>query len=90
MASCRKKKNGLRCKQPAGVTALCVSHERWADRDVQPDAFYEQKLMLGLTQPADAYLSETEMEAMINGRYRGDGRRLDVYCPPEGPLGVTL
>jgi hypothetical protein len=46
--------------------------------------------VLGLVQPVDSYLQPAEIEAMLNGRYRGDGRRIDVYCPPEGPLGISL
>lgn len=86
---CKAKSRFGRCQQEA-VDRLCRSHQRWLDLGVQPDPFYEQKIVLGLLQPVDAYLTETEIEAGLNGRYRGDGRRLDVYCPPEGPLGVKL
>jgi hypothetical protein len=82
-----------RCGQPPSAESevgLCVSHQRWIDRGVTPDPAYEKKIVEGLVQPVDSYLTDTEIEAMLNGRYRGDGRRLDVYCPPEGPLGVNL
>ncbi len=32
-----------------------------------------------LAQPAAAYLSEAQLHAVIGGRYRGDGRKVDAY-----------
>lgn len=58
-------------------------------KDVRPDSFYERKLVLGLIQPTWAYMSDTEANAVLNGRYRGDGRRLDVWISDE-PLGIDL
>ena len=53
------------------------------------DATYEQKLVLGLITPTWDSMSESEMEATLNGRYRGDGRRLDQYIVDD-PLNITL
>lgn len=68
---------------------LCRSHETWKRKGVTPDRFYERKLVLGQTQPTWDYMTDTEAEAVINGRYRGDGRRLDLYVTDE-PMGITL
>jgi hypothetical protein len=46
---------------------------------VQPDAYYERKVALGLTTPTWDWMSESEAEMTLNGRYRGDGRRLDQW-----------
>lgn len=92
-AKCKKRTIWGRCGQPPSPTSekgLCLSHDRWASRDVTPDPFYERKIVLNLTQPVDTYCSSAEIEASLNGRYRGDGRRIDVYAPPEGPLGISL
>lgn len=45
--------------------------------------------MKGLLQPTWSYLSESEAEAVLNGRYRGDGRHLDSHISSE-PLMVNL
>ena len=41
--------------------------------------FYHGKLEAEKMQPADRYLSETELDSMFGGRARNDGRRLDAY-----------
>jgi hypothetical protein len=53
------------------------------DLGVKPDAYYERKIALGLTTPTWDWMSESEAEAVINGRYRGDGRRLDQWVSAE-------
>lgn len=40
---------------------------------------YHQKLADRLLQPVDTYLSPAELHAIIDGRYRGDGRPVDKY-----------
>lgn len=59
---------------------LCGFHARWAGQDGVPDAFYHRKVVLGLTVPADGFLTAVELQATLHGRSRGDGRRLDAYC----------
>jgi hypothetical protein len=47
------------------------------------DRPYHEKIARNLLQPASAYLSPSEIAATMNGRYRGDARRLDVYVLPD-------
>jgi hypothetical protein len=44
---------------------------------------------MGLTEPTWDWMSESEADALLNGRYRGDGRRLDQWIAGD-PLGVEL
>lgn len=48
-----------------------------------PDPSYEQKIAMGLIQPTFEYMTDSEAEATVNGRYRGDGRRLDQFVTDE-------
>ncbi len=57
-------------------------------RNVVPDATYERKIVEGRTTPTWDYVTTSEAHALLNGRYRGDGRRIDQFVLPEGPLGV--
>jgi hypothetical protein len=78
------------CCQPAllsSETGLCISHETWTRKGRTPDRFYEEKIVKGLTEPTFNYMSETEAHAVLNGRYRGDGRRVDLYIVDD-PLGI--
>lgn len=70
-------------------TGLCRSHEVWARKGVKPDRAYEEKISRALLQPTWSYLTDTEAEASVNGRYRGDGRRLDLYVTDDG-MGIDL
>jgi hypothetical protein len=47
------------------------------------DRSYHEKIAKNILQPADSYLSQTEIDATMNGRYRGDGRRLDPYVSAD-------
>lgn len=44
-----------------------------------PDLYYERKVVLGLVQPAASFMTPSELHAVVQGRYRGDGRRIDRY-----------
>jgi hypothetical protein len=68
---------------------LCSAHTRWALRQQQPDAYYERKVVLGLIEPTWDWMSDAEANALLNGRYRGDGRRLDQWVSGD-PIGVEL
>lgn len=92
-AKCTKRTPWGRCCQPplpSSEKGLCESHQTWLERGTTPDRYYEEKIAKGLQTPVSQTLAPAEIEAMLNGRYRGDGRRIDVYCPPEGPLGISL
>jgi hypothetical protein len=45
----------------------------------QVDDSYERAVIEGRIQPVQARLTKSEMDSLIGGRYRGDGRRLDIY-----------
>lgn len=53
------------------------------------DRSYHEKIARNLLQPADSYLSATELDACMKGRYKGDGRRTDNYVLPD-PLDIEL
>lgn len=78
MKRCSKKTEWGRCQQPA-IERLCSAHQHWADQNVTPDRSYHEKIAKGLTQPTWDYLSDSEANAVLNGRYRGDGRRVDQF-----------
>jgi hypothetical protein len=93
---CSKITNWGRCCQPALISSsLCHSHELWSKKadtlkgPFKPDPFYERKIVLGLLQPTFSYMTETEAFAVVNGRYRGDGRRIDQYVSDD-PLDIDL
>lgn len=54
-----------------------------------PDQFYERKVAEGRITPSWDSMSEPEMDAVLNGRYRGDGRRIDQYIVDD-PMMITL
>jgi hypothetical protein len=62
----------------------------WAARaTANPDEYYERKVVKGEITPTWDELTQSEAETILNGRYRGDGRRLDQWIAGE-PLGVEL
>lgn len=46
---------------------------------MKPDPYYEQKVVRGLVTPTWDWMSDTEAHALLNGRIRGDGRRIDSW-----------
>lgn len=73
-----------RCAQPAvGAAGMCAAHEEWGREGIIPDENYHRRVVLGEVEPIQAKLSATEISATMNGRYRGDGRRLDAYVTHE-------
>lgn len=78
------------CQQPvAGDEDLCAAHLEWLERPVDPDPEYERAVVLGEKEPVQARFTRSEMDAVVWGRYRGDGRRLDAYVSFD-PLEVEL
>lgn len=67
---------------------LCRSHEEWRLKGVIPDPYYERKIVEGRIQPTFDYLTEAELHALLNGRTRGDGRRVDQYVVDD-PLMIN-
>lgn len=68
---------------------MCRSHETWQRLGSEPDGFYHEKIARGLTVPTFDYMSASEAHAVTNGKYRGDGRRLDQYVTAD-PLLIDL
>lgn len=78
MSRCRRLTKWGRCQQPAGTGAeQCTYHTR---RSEDGDSYYERKVVLGLVQPVEDYLTDVEIGATLGGRKHEDGRRLDAYC----------
>lgn len=81
--TCSKtKKQYGRCKQPSlpSPEKWCRAHTDWKERGVKnPDAYYEAKMFAGVLQPAASLFTKSELHATLNGRDRGDGRRVDQY-----------
>lgn len=91
MATCDKRvKPWGKCKQPPLLDdLLCSSHRFWDDHpEARIDGYYHEKIVKGITTPTWDWMSETEAHATINGRYRGDGRRIDQWTNPE-PMGIN-
>lgn len=57
--------------------------------ETRPDPYYEEKVVRGLIAPTWDWMSESEGAALLNGRYRGDGRRLDQWVTAD-PIGIDL
>lgn len=49
--------------------------------------FYHRKVLDGLLEPVDSYLSTAEISSMMIGRRHDDGRRLDAYVLEERRTG---
>ncbi len=68
---------------------MCSAHTKWELRKVTPDPYYEEKVVKSLVEPTWDWMTEAEANTLLNGRYRGDGRRLDQWIAGD-PLGVEL
>ena len=88
MRSCKKKTKWGRCRQPSTESGLCSAHYHWRLSDVTPDPYYEEKIVLGITRPTWDWMTDVEAHALINGRNRGDGRRIDQWTLEEGPMEI--
>lgn len=69
---------------------MCSAHLRWDLHGQTPDPYYERKVVEGLVEPTWDWMSDAEAHALLNGRYKGDGRRIDQWTLPEGPIGIDL
>jgi len=77
---CKKKTRWGRCQQQqADGDKWCSTHRHFADTDRTPDEYWMEKVVTGKITPTRDWMSESELHAIINGRYRGDGRRIDQY-----------
>lgn len=77
---CKKKTEWGRCAQPVlGDGVLCTVHSYFRSRGEPPDRYWHEKIVKGLITPTVDWMKPSELHAIINGRYRGDGRRVDQY-----------
>jgi hypothetical protein len=78
---CRKRTEWGRCAQTAQEGAVfCTVHEHFKRRGITPpDRYWHEKVVRGLITPTVDWMKPSELHAIINGRYRGDGRRVDQY-----------
>ena len=91
MPACKKKTEWGRCKQPAlEDDTRCSAHRFWEDAGVTPDRYYHEKIAKGLTTPTWDWMTDAEGNAVINGRYRGDGRRIDQYIGAMEPMRLDV
>ena len=81
-ATCSARHKTLgRCQQPPlpGRVQCSVHYRMDNDPRFRVDKHYHEKIILGLLEPTDRYLSVVEIEALFRGRPRNDGRRLDHW-----------
>lgn len=77
--TCTEQTQWGQCQQDPLSGGLCGFHWHKAEGRQRNDDYYERKVVLGLIEPTDHYLTQTEVEAMFAGRPKNDGRRLDEY-----------
>lgn len=88
---CSRRTAWGRCSQRTEhPSRLCSSHYRWSLQPDKPvDPYYERKIVEGLLEPTWDWMDRHESHALLNGRYRGDGRRIDLWVTAD-PLSVEL
>lgn len=80
MARCQKKTEWGRCHQVAVEgRVFCTVHEHFKGKRNPPDRYWHEKVVKGLITPTVDWMKPSELHAILNGRYRGDGRRIDQY-----------
>lgn len=69
-----------RCQQPNFYLGKCRYHHKAKKSPTfRYDRFYHRKIVLGLLDPVEEYITITEEMALFGGRARNDGRRLDAW-----------
>lgn len=78
---CRKRTEWGQCTQTCvyGEDFFCLAHRQLQRSGRTPDRYWHEKLVKGLITPTIEWMNSSELNAVINGRYRGDGRRIDQY-----------
>ena len=78
--TCTTKTEWGRCQQPPFNKGRCRYHDKAAKSPTfRYDPFYHRKIVLGIIDPVEAYVTATEERALFRGRARNDGRRLDAW-----------
>lgn len=86
---CRKKTEWGQCAQEASDPWFCTVHRHFHETGREPDRYWHEKVAKGLITPTVDWMKDSELNAVINGRYRGDGRRLDQYVTGD-PLLIDV
>ena len=81
--TCKVRSQGVKCRQPSWRDGLCSAHWNWKELGTKPDPSYERKVMTRLITPTWDWMTDSESRAVLNGRYRGDGRRIDQWVLHE-------
>lgn len=76
----------MKCQQKSWRDGLCSAHWYWLTKEITPDKSYEMKVMTLLIEPTWDWMTEAEAHAVIQGRYKGDGRRLDSWVSHDPVL----
>lgn len=74
------------CQQYVKAHGLCSFHLFQSETGMIPDVDWHARLVQGGRNIYDT-LTQVEMDALVNGRYRGDGRRIDQYVNGLDPIG---
>lgn len=84
LRQCKTKTPWGRCGQPPyDPYEHCGYHLRRivdSQNVLHSDSYYEQKVVAGLIEPTDHWLSKVEDDALFRGRAHNDGRRLDHWA----------
>lgn len=87
---CKQRTEWGQCRQTAGEgDRVCTVHRHFRDTKRKPDRYWHEKVVKGLIVPTVDWMSESELHAVVNGRYRGDGRRIDQYIAGD-PLLIDV
>ena len=76
------------CLQHVKADGLCSFHVFQSETGIVPEPGWHERLVRGGRNLYDHH-TETELEALVNGRYRGDGRRIDQFVNGMDPLGFS-
>jgi hypothetical protein len=86
MGTCDANTRWGRCLQTKNLTELdgdwlCPYHaEMRQSPTFHEDTYYHQKIAKAETLPTVDYITQAEMDALLRGRPRQDGRRLDQWA----------
>lgn len=89
---CKKRTEWGQCHQKVldPDDFFCTVHRHFQSRGVEPpDRYWHEKVVKGLITPTVDWMKPSELHAVINGRYRGDGRRVDQYVTGD-PLLIDV
>ena len=87
---CKKRTEWGKCQQPAAPDDFfCTVHRHFQESGKTPDRYWHEKVVTGKITPTVDWMRPSELHAVINGRYRGDGRRIDQYVTAD-PLLIDV